>query len=130
MTVVAIDGGYVAPLNLQYIECAPGQRYDVILTANQPSGAYWMTVTSRYRPAVVTGAARVIYSASGLNARSVPASNATAISAAVPPSDSPDFVKDSALTKQIAIAAVQVHECKGDLSSVVHGLRIRQPAQL
>ncbi|CAM4848680.1 unnamed protein product [Rotaria magnacalcarata] len=48
LTIVATDGVYVEPYTVQKLVIAIGQRYDILVTMNQPPAAYWMrAVTSR-----------------------------------------------------------------------------------
>jgi iron transport multicopper oxidase len=42
MVIVAIDGSRVAPFPVQVIEVAVAQRYDVLVTANQAMGSYYI----------------------------------------------------------------------------------------
>jgi L-ascorbate oxidase len=61
MTIIAADGMYIDPIESDYIDCANGQRYDALITADQEEKAYWLYAHTRYRTAVVTGSARVVY---------------------------------------------------------------------
>ncbi|XP_048129881.1 laccase-14-like [Rhodamnia argentea] len=56
LTVVGMDGGYVKPIVTTYIMISPGQTMDVLLTANQPLGRYYIA-TRQYssEDAEVTG---------------------------------------------------------------------------
>lgn len=45
MTVVGSDGAYVKPFSTNYLFITPGQTMDVLVTANQPSGSYYMVLT-------------------------------------------------------------------------------------
>ncbi|KAK0615565.1 Cupredoxin [Bombardia bombarda] len=45
MTVISADFVPVVPYPTDQIYIAVGQRYDVIIEANQPAGAYWMNAT-------------------------------------------------------------------------------------
>ncbi|KAG6864209.1 hypothetical protein C0991_011545, partial [Blastosporella zonata] len=42
LTVIEADGEYTAPLVVDSVEVWAGQRYSVIVTANQPVGNYWL----------------------------------------------------------------------------------------
>ncbi|KAF8030433.1 hypothetical protein BT93_E2773 [Corymbia citriodora subsp. variegata] len=42
ITVVGMDGAYLKPLNTNYLMITPGQTMDVLVTANQTSGRYYM----------------------------------------------------------------------------------------
>lgn len=42
MTIIAADGQPVQPLNVDQIEILAGQRYDVVVTADQPVDNYWI----------------------------------------------------------------------------------------
>ncbi|XAR48793.1 Laccase [Bertholletia excelsa] len=42
LTVVGMDGNYLKPIMTSYIVISPGQTMDVLLTANQPLGLYYM----------------------------------------------------------------------------------------
>ncbi|EEF31821.1 laccase, putative [Ricinus communis] len=42
VTIVGMDGAYLKPFISSYITIAPGQTMDVIVTANQPLGQYYM----------------------------------------------------------------------------------------
>ncbi|KAF8025059.1 hypothetical protein BT93_F2035 [Corymbia citriodora subsp. variegata] len=56
LTVVGMDGGYIKPIVTTYIMISPGQTMDVLLTANQSLGRYYIATrqySSEY--AEVTG---------------------------------------------------------------------------
>ncbi|KAK8621151.1 hypothetical protein V6N13_067592 [Hibiscus sabdariffa] len=55
MTVVAIDASYVEPYVTDFVVTGPGQTVDVLLTADQPVGSYYMAARA-YATAVVAGA--------------------------------------------------------------------------
>lgn len=42
MTVIEVDGQNTLPLLVDSIEVSAGQRYSVVVTANQPVGNYWI----------------------------------------------------------------------------------------
>ncbi|XP_010048940.2 laccase-14 [Eucalyptus grandis] len=42
LTVVGMDGGYVKPINTDYIMITPGQTMDVLVTANQSPSHYYI----------------------------------------------------------------------------------------
>ncbi|KAI6704756.1 hypothetical protein NL676_007718 [Syzygium grande] len=42
ITVVGMDGAYLKPLNTNYLMITPGQTMDVLVTANQTPGRYYM----------------------------------------------------------------------------------------
>ncbi|KAK3432324.1 laccase-14 [Eucalyptus grandis] len=42
LTVVGMDGAYLKPLNIEYLMITPGQTMDVLVTANQILGRYYM----------------------------------------------------------------------------------------
>ncbi|KAK9920504.1 hypothetical protein M0R45_029059 [Rubus argutus] len=46
MTVVAVDASYTKPYRTEVIVVAPGQTTDVLITANQPVGSYYMAATT------------------------------------------------------------------------------------
>jgi laccase len=56
LTVVGMDAHYIKPISTEYIMISPGQTMDVLLTANQPLGHYYMA-TRQYssEDASVTG---------------------------------------------------------------------------
>jgi FtsP/CotA-like multicopper oxidase with cupredoxin domain len=55
LTVVAVEGTYLAnPFVVESLDVAPGERYDVLVTANQDPNAtgieyYWIETMARYR---------------------------------------------------------------------------------
>lgn len=62
VTIVAADAIPVDPVsNQQCVDINLGQRLDVILTANQPDGVYWITAASQYRTNAVNGYALLRY---------------------------------------------------------------------
>ena len=63
LTVVEADGQPVQPLNVTSLDINSGQRYSVLFTADQPVGAYWISVTTRHRAGVVSGQAILKYKA-------------------------------------------------------------------
>ncbi|KAK9270946.1 hypothetical protein L1049_026534 [Liquidambar formosana] len=44
LTVVGMDGAYLKPIVTSYIMISPGQTMDILVTANQPLGYYYMAV--------------------------------------------------------------------------------------
>lgn len=49
MTIVEVEGTRVEPAIVDYVEIMPGQRYSVLLTADQPVGDYYMQMQGRWR---------------------------------------------------------------------------------
>eukprot|EP01026_Neomeris_dumetosa_P083142 TRINITY_DN95_c7_g1_i5.p1 TRINITY_DN95_c7_g1~~TRINITY_DN95_c7_g1_i5.p1 ORF type:complete len:510 (-),score=30.70 TRINITY_DN95_c7_g1_i5:22-1551(-) len=49
MTIIRIDGQLVEPFEVQSLDINAGQRYDVLIDANQPQGYYWIQVETRFR---------------------------------------------------------------------------------
>eukprot|EP00899_Mesostigma_viride_P000838 jgi/Mesvir1/10755/Mv13824-RA.1 len=49
LTVVAADGFAVKPYTVTDLDINVGQRFDVLLTANQTGGNYWVAVYPRFR---------------------------------------------------------------------------------
>jgi laccase len=45
MTVVAVDAGYTKPYITDVVVVAPGQTTDVLVTADQTVGSYYMAAT-------------------------------------------------------------------------------------
>ncbi len=66
MTVVEADGHKIKPLNVRSLDINSGQRYAVLITANQPVSTYWINVKTRHRSGVVTGQAVLKYKTSSL----------------------------------------------------------------
>ncbi|KAJ0040909.1 hypothetical protein Pint_28243 [Pistacia integerrima] len=50
MTVVEADGEYTKPFNTSFLMLTPGQTYNVLITADQPNGKYYMAMAP-YMPA-------------------------------------------------------------------------------
>jgi FtsP/CotA-like multicopper oxidase with cupredoxin domain len=50
LTIVQVEGTNVVPVTSSSIDIGPGQRYDVLVKADQPPGSYMMEVTVRERP--------------------------------------------------------------------------------
>jgi laccase len=48
LTVVGTDGNYVKPLITDYLEISPGQTLNVLVTANQSLGHYYLAVRQFY----------------------------------------------------------------------------------
>jgi laccase len=48
LTVVGTDGNYVKPLITDYLEISPGQTMNVLVTANQSLGHYYLAVRQFY----------------------------------------------------------------------------------
>ncbi|CAL5414839.1 unnamed protein product [Camellia sinensis] len=44
VTVVGMDGNYLKPISTSYLVISPGQTVNVLLTANQPLGYYYMAI--------------------------------------------------------------------------------------
>ncbi|KAI0063810.1 laccase [Artomyces pyxidatus] len=42
LTIIEVDGNNVQPLHVDNLEIFAGQRYSVVMTANQPVGNYWI----------------------------------------------------------------------------------------
>jgi L-ascorbate oxidase len=51
MTIVEADGTIVDPVEVDNLDISVGQRYSVLLTANQPVASYWATTSVRHRNA-------------------------------------------------------------------------------
>jgi FtsP/CotA-like multicopper oxidase with cupredoxin domain len=49
LTVVQVEGTNVNPITVDSIDIAPGQRYDVLVTMDQPVGSYLIETTVRER---------------------------------------------------------------------------------
>lgn len=49
LTIVQVEGTNIEPVNVTSIDIAPGQRYDVLVTADQTPGSYMMETTVRER---------------------------------------------------------------------------------
>mmetsp|Transcript_1951 Transcript_1951/g.2997 ORF Transcript_1951/g.2997 Transcript_1951/m.2997 type:complete len:663 (-) Transcript_1951:97-2085(-) len=49
LTVIEADGTMINPFVVDSLDLSPGQRYSVLLEANQDPAAYWMRVTVRSR---------------------------------------------------------------------------------
>ncbi|GMH44381.1 hypothetical protein BSKO_12315 [Bryopsis sp. KO-2023] len=52
VTLVQADGHPIKPVNVTTVEMNLGQRYDVILEADQPEGNYWINTVTRFRKEV------------------------------------------------------------------------------
>eukprot|EP00898_Chlorokybus_atmophyticus_P005437 jgi/Chlat1/5895/Chrsp4S00497 len=61
VTIVEADGTYTTPVEVDSVEMNHGQRYSVLLTANQPADNYWISVMGRFRPAAPSGLAVLSY---------------------------------------------------------------------
>ncbi|KAG6914739.1 hypothetical protein DXG01_015673 [Tephrocybe rancida] len=64
LTVIEADGEYTAPLVVDSIEVWAGQRYSVIVNADQPIGNYWLRANpyfSRGRPGFENGRNSAIF---------------------------------------------------------------------
>lgn len=48
LTVVGIDAAYTKPLNTNFIAITPGQTMDVLITANQKKGLYYIAASPFY----------------------------------------------------------------------------------
>ena len=62
MTVVEVEGTIVVPFEVEYLDIMPGQRYSVLVTADQETGNYWATTSVRYRSEAPTGYINFRYS--------------------------------------------------------------------
>jgi hypothetical protein len=106
-----VDGNYIQPLPVDYVDCGNGERFDVLLEANAPAadgGLYWATAQSRYRALTVAGAARIIYKDVAAEATEdeikegypdlIPASNVSALIEAAPKSAG----NDSTIAAQVS----------------------------
>ncbi|KAI9359332.1 Cupredoxin [Zopfochytrium polystomum] len=49
LTLIEVDGTYVAPTVVSHLEVAPGMRFSVLVKTDQPVGDYWMTASVRWR---------------------------------------------------------------------------------
>ncbi|KAJ3099746.1 hypothetical protein HDU97_002772 [Phlyctochytrium planicorne] len=58
LTVIEVDGNYITPQSVSFLSIAPGQRFSVLITANQPAQDYAMAVQYRWR-AYTAGSAAV-----------------------------------------------------------------------
>ena len=71
LSVIAADGRYTKPVDVQWMQVSSGQRFDVLLQTksqdelNSQYGGktdFWIQLEDRYRPSVVTGHALLRYS--------------------------------------------------------------------
>ena len=62
MTVVEVEGTIVVPYEVENLDIMPGQRYSVLVTADQESGNYWATTSVRYRSEAPMGYINFRYS--------------------------------------------------------------------
>ena len=46
MTIIEADGNEVYPIDVDSIPVHPGQRYSIVVTADQPVGNYWIRALS------------------------------------------------------------------------------------
>ena len=68
MTIVQVEGTNVKPVVVESLDIAPGQRYDVLVSADQEPGSYWIETTVRERDMpLVVGRAILHYSSSNTN---------------------------------------------------------------
>ncbi|GAQ80786.1 Putative L-ascorbate oxidase [Klebsormidium nitens] len=89
MTVVAADANYVTPVSVKYLDVWAGQRYDVLITADQPVANYWITVTVRgRRPNTPPGRWALQYAGAPAG---LPTTNASALAAQQPAWDNQNF---------------------------------------
>ncbi|ORX89060.1 hypothetical protein K493DRAFT_306084 [Basidiobolus meristosporus CBS 931.73] len=49
MTVIEVDGFYVKPVRVEHLEINAGQRYSVLVEANQPIDNYFMKANAKFR---------------------------------------------------------------------------------
>ncbi len=61
LTVVELDGHAVKPVTVTSLDLHTGQRASVLLTANQPSGVYWIDAATQGRSAVRYGSGLLEY---------------------------------------------------------------------
>jgi L-ascorbate oxidase len=62
ITIIEVDGTIVDPISVTSIDLSPGQRFSVLLTADQDPADYWLRVTVRFRNYPnITGMAIVRY---------------------------------------------------------------------
>jgi FtsP/CotA-like multicopper oxidase with cupredoxin domain len=61
MTVVEADGTIVDPVEVSNLDLTVGQRYSVLLHADQPAASYWATTTVRHRNAGPMGYSYIKY---------------------------------------------------------------------
>lgn len=60
VTLVQADGNPIKPVRTKTVEMNLGQRYDIILKADQPVGNYWINTVARFRKEI-SGAAILRY---------------------------------------------------------------------
>lgn len=65
LTIIAEDDIPVDPVTMPCVDIFSGQRFDVLLTANQTPSAYWMTAYSQYRAGAPNGYAILRYNGTG-----------------------------------------------------------------
>ena len=49
MTLVEVEGTLIKPISVDYVELLPGQRYSVLVKADQVPGQYWMQQVGKWR---------------------------------------------------------------------------------
>jgi len=52
MTILQVDGFPVEPYTVDTLIISPAQRYDVLVTFNQPSGVYWIAGGTIHEPPI------------------------------------------------------------------------------
>jgi L-ascorbate oxidase len=67
MRVVALDGAEITPVTVDNLDLAPGQRVDVLVTADQTAGNYWLETSVRGRNIGTLGRAIIQYSTATLD---------------------------------------------------------------
>uniref|UniRef100_A0A7S1UUP5 Laccase n=1 Tax=Grammatophora oceanica TaxID=210454 RepID=A0A7S1UUP5_9STRA len=61
-TVVEAEGTHLEPFETDNLDISPGQRYSILLTADQPAGSYLIETTARERNVDAVGRAVLVYS--------------------------------------------------------------------
>ena len=72
MKLVEVEGQLVQPVDLKYLEIFSGQRYSVIITANQPVADYWMQQHGRWRAGWPTNGFAILRYQGNRNKQSIP----------------------------------------------------------
>jgi L-ascorbate oxidase len=72
LTIVQVEGTNVKPVTVTSLDISPGQRYDVLVKADQTPGSYWIETTVRERNISTAVGRAILQYASAPNATELP----------------------------------------------------------
>lgn len=102
LTVIAADAVPVVPFTVTSLDINSGQRYDVLLKADQPPTTYWVSSFVQFRAGSPAGYAMLKYGAGAPSLPSTPTPQPGSVAPWTPEFTAASILLDTKLIKQLA----------------------------